>query len=96
MNKRQLMDEMYKHSALLAEMRELSFTGSGAVLNVGDNGLLVAAFDAMQAEIARLRYVLATEASYCMGHADKLRGVDPERSARHEARAKRLLDAMEG
>lgn len=50
----------------------------------------------LQAEIARLRYVLATEASYCMGHADKLRGVDPERSARHEARARRLLDAMEG
>lgn len=50
----------------------------------------------LQAEIARLRYVLATEASYCMGHADKLRGVDPERSARNEARARRLLDAMEG
>lgn len=50
----------------------------------------------LQAEIARLRYVLATEASYCMGHANELRGTDRERLARNEARAKRLLAAMEG
>ena len=38
-------------AALLAEMRKRSVTGTGITLSAGSNGLLVAAFDAMQAEI---------------------------------------------
>lgn len=50
--------EIYKAMiAVIAEMRELSFTGSGAVLNVGDNGLRVAAFDAMQAQLEADKWI---------------------------------------
>lgn len=38
-------------AALIAEMRKRSVTGTGIMLNAGGNGLLVAAFDAMQAEL---------------------------------------------
>lgn len=38
-------------AALIAEMRKRSVTGTGITLSAGSNGLLVAAFDAMQAEL---------------------------------------------
>lgn len=50
----------------------------------------------LQRERDEARAVLRQEADYCQRYADKYRDSDPERSARHQARADRLRAALGG